>query len=283
MTNDVEALENALASRQDLTTAPSVAASNSSSGNPASLEASQGVVNILAVLAQELQKLNTTAASAVSAPKAATAPAPTTANGRGGAIDSSPSTTGSPITSANGFGSQHRKRRRRIDSCGNPNIDLSRPLEDLLDCDPSSSPGLPGPEVLQAIVNAYFLTAQPWIPVLHETQFRRRMHDADQRPQLTCILHAMVVVAARYIQDAQDLESSVDNDMLLRLAHRSRGHVLLHAMDSLSVENLQALIIIAFHDVSPNSMHRISFTTTNRIDRLRQHIKGVVYYSFTYA
>ena len=214
-------------------------------GYPAGLEVNHGVVNILAVLAQELQKINTTAAVASTT---VTMPAPAATNGFGGTIASSPSTTGSPITST------QRKRRRRLDSCGNPNIDLARPLEDLVDHDPSLAPALPPPEVLQAIVNAYFLTVQPWIPVLHETQFRRRMHDADQRPQLTCILHAMVVVAARYVQDVQELDRSVDHDTLLRLAQRSRGHVLLHAMDSLSVENLQALIIVAFHNVSPSTV-----------------------------
>lgn len=59
----------------------------------------------------------------------------------------------------------------------------------------------------------------------------------------------MVVSAARFV--AQDRNPEFPGG-LDRLCARSRNAVLLTSMDHLSVENLQALIIVAFNDVSEN-------------------------------
>ncbi|KAH6891519.1 fungal-specific transcription factor domain-containing protein [Thelonectria olida] len=135
-----------------------------------------------------------------------------------------------------------RAKRRRVDSCGNPRIEIQVPLEDL--SDPSST--LPPPELLEDIVCSYFDNIQPWIPILHETRFRARINDSEQRPSLVVILHAIVVAALRFIQpEAHGLVSH----NLEALAKKSRSVVILTAMDGLSVENLQALIIIAFDDI----------------------------------
>lgn len=140
------------------------------------------------------------------------------------------------------YSTQPRKRRR-VDSCGNPNIELQLPLEDLLD----ASSCLPAPDLLENTVDAYFNKIQPWIPILHETRFRSRMLDPDQRPHLIVIIHAMVVAAIRFARHEAHGLSAADVEAKVK---RSRSIVVLNAMDSLSVENLQALIIIAFDDVS---------------------------------
>lgn len=271
----IEVLENALARGQGagaFTTANTTPAPESSPN----LGSNAGVVSILAVLAQELQKLNST--NATNSRNAIATPAQFPSGNNGIAHIASPSSTASsPMTASNGRSHGHssdrpRKRRRMVDSCGNPDIDLARPLEDMAE-DPAISPGLPPPATLQAVVNAYFVAVQPWIPVLHETQFRRRMHDPEQRPRLACLLHAMVVAGARYVQQ-EDLpeEEEGDIDTLLRLAQRTRSHVLLVAMDSLSVESLQALIILAFHDIGSGRTARawsIVASITRTVDYLR--------------
>lgn len=73
------------------------------------------------------------------------------------------------------------------------------------------------------------------------------MHDPDQRGSLVVILHAIVVAAIRF--QCSDNNSISESEAESR-AKRSRSIVVLTAMDNLSVENLQALIIIAFDDVS---------------------------------
>ena len=131
-----------------------------------------------------------------------------------------------------------------MDSCGNPNVDLLLPLEENLD---SATPTLPPADVLEHVINMYFDVIQPWIPMLHETQFRRRIQEQDQLPQLVVVLHAMVVAALRFIDNDQ---VKLTADEVERWAARSRRFVVLTSMDGLSVENLQALIIVALDDVS---------------------------------
>ncbi|CAK7225593.1 hypothetical protein SBRCBS47491_005941 [Sporothrix bragantina] len=296
----IEALESALEdalSRQatPATATPAPEAINASNAN---------VVGILAVLAQELQKLNSNAVNGVNGNAAAVTtagtapppyqpiPAPAPVNGNNivsnstamaqpSPIPPSPSLSSTPLASTHSQSLDHhrRKRRRMVDSCGNPDIDIDVDLVELA-TSPGlpSSPSLPPPATLQAVVNAYFIAVQPWIPVLHETQFRRRMHDAvhdaEQRPRLACLLHAMVVAAARYVDD-----DGVDTDSLLRLAQRSRSHVLLAAMDSLSVESLQALIILAFDDIGSGNTARawsIVASLTRTIDFLGINVEGDV-------
>ena len=137
------------------------------------------------------------------------------------------------------------RKRRRVDSCGNPNVDLVLPLEESLEC---TSTNLPSPELMEQIIDKYFDVIQPWIPILHETQFRRRIQEQQELPHLTVVLHAMVVVALRFVASEMppwEIES---------LTARSRNIVVLTSMDGLSVENSQALIIVAFNDVSNSRM-----------------------------
>ena len=97
---------------------------------------------------------------------------------------------------------------------------------------------------MEQIIDKYFDIIQPWIPILHETQFRRRIHEQQELPHLTVVLHAMVVAALRFVASEMppwEIES---------LTARSRNIVVLTSMDGLSVENSQALIIVAFNDVS---------------------------------
>jgi hypothetical protein len=128
-----------------------------------------------------------------------------------------------------------------VDSCGNPSIDIAFPLEDL---DNASSP-LPPSALLEDIITAHFNFIQPWIPIFHETRFRRRVH--EKLPQLIVVLHAMVVSALRFVDCmAHNLSAA----QVEKMANRSRNFVILNAMGNLSVESLQALIIVAFTDVS---------------------------------
>lgn len=136
-----------------------------------------------------------------------------------------------------------------MDSCGNPNVDLSQPLnEDLADM----STSLPPADVLEETINVYFEVIQPWIPILHETQFRRRMHDPEELPSLVVILHAMVTAALRFVavDAAAPAPTSLSASEVEKLTRQSRNFVMLTALEHLSVENLQALIILAFNDVS---------------------------------
>ncbi|KAM5377893.1 hypothetical protein ACJZ2D_004797 [Fusarium nematophilum] len=141
------------------------------------------------------------------------------------------------------------RKRRRVDSCGNPNIELASQLGEL----GSTSTTLPPPDLLEDIISAYFTLIQPWIPILHETRFRSRFYSQEQLPRLTVLLHAIVVAAIRFVDSDNSRLTAQDVEFWMT---RSRGVVILSAMDGLSVENLQALSIIAFSDMGTGDVAR---------------------------
>lgn len=96
------------------------------------------------------------------------------------------------------------------------------------------------------MLKSYFNHVHPWIPIIHEGRFRRRLDDDAERDKLHLVLQSMILIASRYIED-EDISNP-----FLRSADESENHrdwVVSKAMKHLSVENLQALLIIAFNDV----------------------------------
>ena len=209
-----------------------------SSTNAPSL-ATQDVVSAFSSLIQELRGLVPSA----NAPLLHQHVSPN--SGPGNATNSTPGSFASP-ESINPARHGSSRKRRRVDSCGNPNIELASQLTHVA----NDSTKLPPPEILEEIINAYFNVIQPWIPVVHETRFRRRLDNHEQRPELIVLLHAMVVAAARFVDSETQRISVQEVDLW---TSRSRSIVRLSATEELSVENLQALIIIVFHDVSIQS------------------------------
>ena len=109
-------------------------------------------------------------------------------------------------------------------------------------------PSLPEDEILNQVLRLYFSHVHPWIPVLHEHRFRRRLTENSEKAKLNLVLHSMTFVALRYI----------DEEGLARILTRSPGEaeiirdwIISQAMKEMSVENLQVLVMIAFDDVSP--------------------------------
>lgn len=104
-------------------------------------------------------------------------------------------------------------------------------------------PPLPALPLLEAIVEAHFHSLHHWMPILHETRFRVKLKDSQERARLVVLFHALVSTSIKYIR----LE---DFDMTLEDAARqiriSRTAVMLNAMESLSLENTQALVFLAF-------------------------------------
>lgn len=150
--------------------------------------------------------------------------------------DAGSSTGAAPESPMSASASPSNKRVRRTETS------LIQP-EDIEDIDPS----LPSLPVLEAVVDKYFTIVQPWIPMLHEGRFRQRMKNPSERAQLAIILHAMVIAVLRFI-DFTDSESNIQDVDII--CEKSRKIVILTGMDNLSVENLQALIILCFNDVS---------------------------------
>ncbi|TVY24175.1 Citrinin biosynthesis transcriptional activator [Lachnellula hyalina] len=104
---------------------------------------------------------------------------------------------------------------------------------------------LPPDDLIDDLVEIYFRSIHPWIPILHVRHFRARMKIPDQRRNLTTIFHAIVSLCIRFSEDAR----VSDPNVRARYSKRSRQTVILQSMESFSVENLQALVICAFDTI----------------------------------
>ncbi|KAF1970022.1 hypothetical protein BU23DRAFT_220158 [Bimuria novae-zelandiae CBS 107.79] len=110
------------------------------------------------------------------------------------------------------------------------------------DVQPLTAPTLPPIEVVDRLVELYFEEIHPWIPVLHVSETKRKLEDPIQREKLTTVLLAIVSVCLR-----------IDNSDYARAPHdlkavclRYRHAVILRSMETFSVQNLQALVIVSF-------------------------------------
>lgn len=138
---------------------------------------------------------------------------------------------------------QQTRKRKRADTLGQSSTTSAGNHISRRD----SAADLPDSELLEKIICAYFKHVQPWTPILHETKLRARLSGSHHTSRVAILIHAVIVAAVRLVDD-EALRNRPD--YVEQLISDSRNRVLLLGMDGLSVENLQALSIIAFYDVS---------------------------------
>ena len=102
---------------------------------------------------------------------------------------------------------------------------------------------LPSKSVIDLVIVQYFATIHHWIPMLHEGRFRARLQDINELVHLTTLLHALTAITLRHI----DLEQTdLDLDAVDEQIQTSTDIVKLHALENISVENCQALIMLCW-------------------------------------
>jgi hypothetical protein len=109
----------------------------------------------------------------------------------------------------------------------------------------------PPSDILEAAIDLYFRKIHPWIPCVHRASFDVRWRNEVEIQKLTILVHAMLSAAMRYLpfRDLGLKEDDIDRQVRL-----SREVVMRNAMDRMSLENVQALIIITFDHVSKESL-----------------------------
>jgi hypothetical protein len=112
---------------------------------------------------------------------------------------------------------------------------------------PSAARFPPG-NLVNAVLDAYFSAVHPFIPMIHEMLFRSRLRDPAEKPKLTVLIHAMIVCALRYVANERLARDWLE--MYPNALKTSRELVVLFAMNEMSVENLQALLLVAFVHIS---------------------------------
>ncbi|KAJ5748322.1 uncharacterized protein N7511_010018 [Penicillium nucicola] len=122
------------------------------------------------------------------------------------------------------------------------------PDTDIREGSSPSAAHFPPDNLLNALLDAYFSVVHPFIPMLHEMVFRSRLRDPTERPKLIVLIHAMMVCALRYVANERLAEEwlQLQPDSL----KKSRELVVLSAMEGMSVENVQALLLVAFVHIS---------------------------------
>ncbi|KAI8662124.1 Zn(2)-C6 fungal-type domain-containing protein [Fusarium sp. Ph1] len=106
-------------------------------------------------------------------------------------------------------------------------------------------------EALDDLIDAYFSHVQPWIPMINMRDFRTQAQ--SNRDQVKVVLQAMTVATLRYLKpDGEPLSPEFVKNETCKL----RRTVLLDALDGLTLENLQALIIIAFTDIGDGNLDK---------------------------
>ncbi|KAF6810161.1 fungal specific transcription factor [Colletotrichum musicola] len=233
----LEAVERVVFNQDDHCIRPNVA-SPSTSHQPASEKPDDttSVLGILSTLAKEINKLNSTLATPASSQISAVEPAPRWTTNAQLHVDDSES--GRPT-----------KRRRQDDNDQNEThvgVSQTNPPHGSNYCLPVLE------DVLDELLTIYFTRVQPWIPLLQEARFRRRLRK-EERGKLSVILHAMIVAALRFVKKDGQLLSP---GLLEEEVGRARGFVILTSMTGLTVEHLQALSILAFTDIGNGENER---------------------------
>lgn len=108
-----------------------------------------------------------------------------------------------------------------------------------------------------SIVDTYFSQVHHWIPMVHQGRFRQRLVIPEQRDKLEVLIQAMAVSAAKYVPNGTHISVSCS-------ASTRREWLVSEAMNQLSVESMQALIIVAFNDVSNVSVVESRMVLTDR-------------------
>jgi hypothetical protein len=106
---------------------------------------------------------------------------------------------------------------------------------------------LPSQPLLEKLVDYFCVSFHHWIPYLHKQRLQHSVSTATWSTQLDLVLHALVVATLRHI-DRNIL--FLDDDQIAHQTRVSRYIVETFAMRTVSLESLQALIMIVFDYVS---------------------------------
>ncbi|KAK7203036.1 fungal-specific transcription factor domain-containing protein [Myxozyma melibiosi] len=127
---------------------------------------------------------------------------------------------------------------------------------------------LPPEDLISDLVDLHFEFIQPWIPVLHRDTFKAKVRNIAERPRLAVILHAIVVAASRFSKDCRLRNRKIRE----KLCNACRQYVILQSLESYSVENVQAAIIIAFDSIGAGRGPK-SWALVDSMTRTVEHLR----------
>jgi hypothetical protein len=106
---------------------------------------------------------------------------------------------------------------------------------------------LPDQSVLAKIVDFFCVSFHHWIPYIHKQRLQTRVRQGVHNPGFDLVLHALVAVGMRHLSPSI---LCLDHTQIEQQIRTSRSIVENLAIQTVSVESLQALILIVFDHVS---------------------------------
>ncbi|CAH0054239.1 unnamed protein product [Clonostachys solani] len=142
----------------------------------------------------------------------------------------------------------HAPKRRRLSTyqCVSPASSRSQPRADLADDQITH-------DLVDEAVHLYFAKVFYWIPLIHRSRFKDQIKLPEGRRRLSVVIDAILIATLRFVDRHRH---SLSEEDILRLTTEKRKSVLIAAMDNLSIENLQALVILAFTDIGHGTPNR---------------------------
>ena len=105
---------------------------------------------------------------------------------------------------------------------------------------------LPSQPLLENVVDFFCVSFHHWVPYLHKQRLKARVREGPRSPGLHLVFHALVAVSLRHMDPSMLF---LDEDQVYQQAKLSRIIVETCAIRNVSVENLQALILLVFDHV----------------------------------
>lgn len=137
---------------------------------------------------------------------------------------------------SNRTGNNPRKRRHTAEE------DLPGDLSRTVNSNPSQLPI----GILEKVVDRFCKVIHPWIPFLHLTRIKTKLQQLHQGTELDLVLHAILYTTMKYMTED---EMTMNKAEMLLMADHSRKSVMLSALEDLTLDNIQSLIILAFDAV----------------------------------
>ncbi|KAJ5741070.1 hypothetical protein N7493_000942 [Penicillium malachiteum] len=123
--------------------------------------------------------------------------------------------------------------------------------------------------LVEECVTLFFSGVYWWIPILHLGRFKIAIQHWPRQKDLKVVTYAIVVASLRFL-DCERFKFSASE--VEEIISSLRDYILLAAMNSLSVENLQALSILAFMDIGDGNTVR-ACSIVGLITRAVEHMQ----------
>jgi hypothetical protein len=106
---------------------------------------------------------------------------------------------------------------------------------------------LPDQPLLEKIAEFFCISFHHWIPYIHKQRLQKRVREGLRDARFDLFLHALVAVTLRHMSPDRIF---LDKDQIQQQVATSRSIVEVQAIQHVSVESLQALILVVFDHVS---------------------------------